>query len=248
VSIILVTGTDTGVGKTLIAAALAAALRRRGTRVGVAKPVETGCRTTPDGLYPEDAAALAAAADAREPLDVICPYRLPDPLAPAVAAERAGVAIDVATLVAGLRIRAAAHDLLLVEGAGGLLVPITRTTSFADLAATLGAEALVVVGSRLGAVNHALLTLAVLATRGLPVRGYVLNRLAPPGDLAAETNAPLLRSLTAVPCLGEMPWLGDAAPLLAALRAGGDARAAACTRLAALAEAHLDLDAVSGAR
>lgn len=244
-SVLLVTGTDTGVGKTFVTAALAAALGARGVRVGVAKPVETGCRAGGDGTPdPEDARALAAAARSREPLATICPYRFPDPLAPALAAARAGAPIDVAALAALLRARAARHDVLLVEGAGGLLVPLTRDATYADLATALAAPVLLVVGSRLGAINHALLTLAVLVARRIPVRGYVLNRLAAAPDLAVETNGAMLRDLTSARCLGELPWTADAADLLAALRAGGAHAERARTRLAALA-ADLDLDRVA---
>lgn len=228
-SVVLVTGTDTGIGKTLVTAALAAALARQGRRVGVVKPVETGCR--PD---PEDARTLAAAAGDTAPLADVCPYALPDPLAPALAAERAGVRIDVAALVAHVRRRAATVDVLLVEGAGGLLVPLTPDTSFADLAQRLDARVIVVVGSRLGAINHALLTLEALATRRIAVAGYVVNRLGPSDDLAIATNEPLLAALSTVPCLGIVPWIADAAALLAALRSGGAGSDLARARLADL--------------
>ena len=243
-SLVLVTGTDTGIGKTVVTSALAAALAARGTRVGVVKPVETGCPRHGDALLPEDATTLAAAAGDGSALDAICPYRLPDPLAPVLAAERAGVAIDVAALAALLRSRAATVDTLLVEGAGGLLVPLTRDTSFADLAARVHARVLVVVGSRLGAINHALLTLTALAARSLPIAGYVINRLGPSDDLAVATNEELLRGLTTVPCLGVVPWAPDAPAVLTRVRSG-DARAvaAARARLAELA-ARIDLDAV----
>jgi dethiobiotin synthetase len=246
--ILLVTGTDTGVGKTLVTAAIGAALRARGLRVDVAKPAETGCATGTGDLVPEDALTLAAAVESGEPLATVCPYRFPDPLAPALAAERVGVRIDVDALVRALRARAQRLDLLLVEGAGGLLVPLAPATTYADLAAGLGAQVALVVGSRLGAINHALLTLEVLATRRLAVRGYVLNRLSGEPDLAVETNGALLARLTATPCRGALPWVPDARARLAALRAGGAAAAAARQALAALALEHLDLDALAGTR
>lgn len=233
---IFVTGTDTGVGKTFVTAAAAAALARMGRRVAVLKPVETGCM--PD---PEDALALAAAAADTSPLADLCPYRLPDPLAPMLAAERAGVAIDVDALLALVRRRAAETDVLLVEGAGGLLVPLTRTTSFADFAVRAAARVMLVVGSRLGAINHALLTLEALAARDLDVAGYVVNRLAGRDDLAVATNESLLAALTATRRIGTIPWRADAPALLADLRATGAAR----TRLAELGAA-LDLDALLG--
>lgn len=233
---VLVTGTDTGVGKTLVTAAIAAALTEGGRRVGVMKPAETGCR--PDA---EDARTLIAAARDPAPLADVCPYRLPDPLAPSLAAERAGVAIDVAALAALGQRRAATYDVLLIEGAGGLLVPLTRTASFADLAAELRARVLLVVGSRLGAINHALLTLDALASRRIAVAGYVVNRLAADDDLAVATNEPLLATLTSARALGTLPWIAGAAALLAALRGGGDAATKARARLAALGAA-LELD------
>ncbi len=232
-SILLVSGTDTGIGKTLVAATLAAGLTERGYRVGVAKPIETGCA----GDEATDAASLRAAARSTESLSVISPYRFPDPLAPSIAAARVGATIDVDGLVADLRHRATGYDVMLVEGAGGLLVPVTTEVSFADVALALDATVLIVVGSRLGAINHALLTFEVLAARGIRTRGYVLSQLTPAGDLATDTNPALLASLTTVPCVGILPWREDATTLLAALRAddGTEARA----HLATLAEEHL---------
>lgn len=236
-SVVLVTGTDTGIGKTVVTCAVAASLARRGRRVGVMKPAETGC--APDA---EDAIALRIAAGDPSDLDTVCPYRLPEPLAPLLAAERAGVTIDVDALVERARRRAAATDVLLVEGAGGLLVPLTRGASFADLAARLDARVLVVVGSRLGAINHALLTFEALARRDITTAGYVVNRLGPPDDLAVATNDELLAARATIPCLGTLPWLGDEpARLLADLRAGRPAADVARARLAALG-ASLALD------
>lgn len=243
-SLVLVTGTDTGIGKTVVTSTLAAALAARGMRVGVVKPVETGCANVDGTLVPEDAMTIAAAAGDTAPLDAICPYRLPDPLAPSLAAARAGIVVDVASLAAHLRARAAEVDVLLVEGAGGLLVPLTRAATFADLAADAGARVVVVVGSRLGAVNHALLTFAVLQARALPIAGYVVNRLGSSDDLAVATNDDLLRTLTQVPCLGSVPWTPTAGTVLTALRSGDPtAVAAARTRLVTLA-ADINLDAL----
>ena len=236
---LLVTGTDTGIGKTVVTSAIAAALAARGARVAVAKPAETGC--TPD---PEDALALRAAAGDPSPIEVVCPWTLPDPLAPALAAERAGVRIDVEGLITKLRARSAAADVLLIEGAGGLLVPLRDTTSFADLAARLPARVVVVVGSRLGAINHALLTLEVLERRGITIAGYVVNELGPPGELVVATNDALLRGLTSARHLGTVPWTPDAPALLTALRGTGSAVGDARARLAELG-ATLDLDALT---
>jgi dethiobiotin synthetase len=237
--VLLVTGTDTGIGKTVVTSAIAAALAARGVRVAVAKPAETGC--APD---PEDALALRAAAGDPSPIEAICPWTLPDPLAPALAAARAGVRIDVDGLVAHLRTRAAAADVLLIEGAGGLLVPLHGTTTFADLASRLPARVVVVVGSRLGAINHALLTLEVLERRGIAIAGYVVNELGPRDDLAIATNDGLLRARTAARHLGTVPWTPDAPALLASLRGDESAAADARARLGALGTG-LDLDALA---
>jgi dethiobiotin synthetase len=244
--IVFVTGTDTGIGKTLVSSAIAAALVSRGVRLAVAKPVETGCPSHQGALVAADARTLQSAARDPAPLTEICPHRFADPLAPALAAERAGTRIDVGALTAHLGRRAEHADLLLVEGAGGLLVPITIDTSFADLAAALGAAVVVVVGSRLGAVNHTLLTIDVLRTRGITLAGYVVNRLVADDDLAVATNDDLLARLTHARRLGAVPFLPESAALLAALRAGGAPAEPARAALAALGGA-LDLDALTAA-
>ena len=228
--IVLVTGTDTGVGKTWIACGLVRALRAGGHTVAVRKPAETGCAPAPSAaargiaagdrrpgaavLYPADAAALREAADSDEPLEKICAVRLAEPLAPSVAARRAGIEIDVAGLVRSYRERAREVDVLVVEGAGGLLVPLHGRTSYADLAGDLGAGLIVVVGARLGAINHALLTLEAARVRGLRVLGVVVNHFGPDRDLATETLGETLRSIAGVPILAEVPHRGDAGSLL----------------------------------
>ncbi len=201
---LFITGTDTGVGKTFVARGIAAALRGRGRRVGVLKPVETGCG---GGLArrPADALALRAAAGSALPLDRICPYQLDAPLAPDVAARLENIRIDPEAIVAAFRAIEPAHDLTLVEGAGGLLVPLAGRYSMADLARDLDLPLLVVVDSKLGAINHTLLTLEAAAARGLPVRGYVLNH-ASAADEAAATNASVLARCTDTPCLGTIAW------------------------------------------
>lgn len=229
----LITGTDTGIGKTTVASALAAALQRRGIAVGVMKPAETGCAPGADGaLLPADAAQLRWFAASDDPLESVCPYRLRDPLAPAVAARRDGVTIDIHDLLARIRALRALHPVTLIEGAGGLLVPLTGDVSFLDLAVAADLPLLVVVGNRLGCVNHAALTVRCARAAGVRVAGYVINALQPEPDLAMQTNAELLAELLG-PSLGTFPWLG----------------AVACTepervRLADLAEQHLRIDAL----
>jgi dethiobiotin synthetase len=203
---IFITGTDTGVGKTLVAATLAAYLRDIGYRVGVMKPAETGCQEIDGQLFPEDAIRLKEASGCGEPLEKICPYRLPEPLAPSIAAERAGVKIDVDHLLSLYGEISTKHDITLVESAGGLMVPLLPSYTYADFARVLKLPTVVVAANKLGAINHLLLTLEHASCRGLSVLGYVLNRVSNENSLAADTNREVLSSLTGVQCLGDMPF------------------------------------------
>lgn len=204
---IFITGTDTGVGKTLVACGLAGVLRASGYAVGVMKPVETGCQEKDGRLFPEDADLLKEASGCEAPLEKICPYRLRQPLAPSVAAEREAVRIDVGRVIDLYTEISAAHDITLVEGAGGLLVPLLPSYTYADLAAVLKIPVVVVAANRLGAINHLLLTLEQASCRGLPVLGYILNQLDSQSSLAAETNREALSTMTSIPCLGEIPYI-----------------------------------------
>jgi len=208
---LFITGTDTGVGKTLVAAGLAMLLRDLGYRVGVMKPAETGCGERDGQLIPEDAVRLKEASGCAEPIEKICPYRLPEPLAPSIAAERAGVRIDVDHLRAVYHDISAEHDVTLVEGAGGLMVPLLPSYTYADLARVFELPILVVAANKLGAINHLLLTLEHGSCKELSVLGYVLNNVSNEISLAAETNREVLSSLTGVPCLAELPFVESAA-------------------------------------
>ncbi len=205
-SALLVTGTDTGVGKTFVACALAHALRARGRTVAVMKPVETGVVSVP-----EDARRLREAAADQAALDDVCPYRLRTPVAPSVAARAEGVTIDLGRLEALVRRRRTVADVLLVEGAGGLLVPIADGVTYADLAARLELPLLVVAANRLGTVNHCALTARVAESMGLTALGFVLSQPDRERDPSSATNAATIRTLTGLPCLGELPHLDDPA-------------------------------------
>lgn len=204
---VFITGTDTGVGKTFIAAGLATILRAGGYKIGVMKPAETGCPEQNGSLIPQDAVQLKEASGCEEPLERICPYRLPDPLAPSVAAERAGRKIDVAHLASLYRQISAKHDLTIVEGAGGLLVPLLPHYTYADWLRLTKIPLIVVAANRLGAINHALLTLEHASCLGLTVLGYILNHCDAAPTQAAGTNPAALRALTSVPFLGELPYI-----------------------------------------
>lgn len=197
----LITGTDTGVGKTYISLLVLEGLQRRGIFPGVMKPVETGCLRAGETLRPQDAEMLRVAARVEDPLDLVNPCRYEAPLAPLEAARREGAAVDLGVLRRAFDHLRHRHSLLLVEGAGGLLVPLAGTYTFADLARDWGLPLLLVVGSRLGAINQALLTLEVSRHRGLKVLGVILNHPQPP-DHAAASNAELLPRLIPEPVLG----------------------------------------------
>jgi dethiobiotin synthetase len=184
---LFVTGTDTGAGKTLVSCSILAALAARGLRVAACKPVETGCRRMGDGLEGEDCRRLAEAAGGRVPASGVAAYLFPEPAAPLVAAEAAGVRIERRVLLDHFAVLAGDAEFVLVESAGGLLVPVAEGLTTRDLAIDLGLPAVCVVASRLGCINHALLTLESMRRSGLEVAGWVLNEVAP-NDAAATTG------------------------------------------------------------
>ena len=230
---LFITGTDTGVGKTWTAGGLAGALRRRGRLVGNMKPAESGCPEEGGETVPRDALFVKAMAGCESPLDAICPYRFRESLAPFVAAEREGRRIDPERIVSAFEGIRAAHDVTLIEGVGGFLVPIAEGFRVSDLAVRFGAPILVVGRLGLGTLNHTLLTLEAAARRDLRVLGVVLSAAAPPSTVSEETNPDVLTALTDVPLLGVLPHL----PI-----AGGDTPDP--MRLINAVEEHLNVDAI----
>jgi dethiobiotin synthetase len=204
---LFITGTDTGVGKTFFACCLAALLKESGYKIGVMKPAETGCDQGEGKLVPQDALALKRASDCELPLETICPYRFHEPLAPSVAADRRGVRIEIDRLMSVYSEINAVHDITIVEGAGGLMVPLLASYTYADFARVLKLPLIVVAANKLGMINHLLLTLEHASCHGLRVLGYVLNQIESQPSLAAETNREALISLTGVPCIGELPYV-----------------------------------------
>lgn len=207
---LFVTGTDTGVGKTLVASALARALVRTGIRVAGMKPVAAGgLVATPAGLVNEDVLALQASTNVEAALSEVNPYVFEDPIAPHIGASRAGVEITAERIVAAYAVLAAKADAVVVEGAGGFLVPLSGTLSFADVAVALGLPVVLVVGMRLGCLNHALLTQEAILARGLRMSGWVANRIDP--DMAAfDDNLAALTTRLRAPRLAIVPHLARA--------------------------------------
>lgn len=222
---LFITGTDTDVGKTVVGAALVRHWRVAGHRVGAYKPVASGsvtidttsacaapnCGDPPSGapLDPvwEDVEAYFHALDGEFPRDRICPQRFTAPLAPPVAARTAGIQVNEALLAGGLEWWHSQADFMLVEGAGGLLAPISEQRSNADLAGALGFPLLIVARTGLGTINHTLLTVAVAEQRGLPIQGIVLNSPRPISvDQSFKSNPEELAARCAVPILGVLPY------------------------------------------
>jgi dethiobiotin synthetase len=200
-----VVGTDTGVGKTLVAAGLLHALARRYGKVVGMKPVAAGAVLV-DGVWvSEDAVALRGASTCALAHELINPVLLRDPLSPHLAAARAGRRIDVATLVAGYGALAAQADAVVVEGAGGFMVPLNEVATGADLAVGLQLPVVLVVGLRLGCLNHALLTAEAIASRGLTLAGWVANRIEPTMQAVEENILTLCRRLGA-PLLADIAF------------------------------------------
>jgi dethiobiotin synthetase len=204
-----VTGTDTGVGKTTVAAGILTAARTRGLRVAALKPVETGCAPEP-----QDAIRLRAAAGLESlPLDAICPIRYTLPVAPAVAARREARPFTIDTV---MRARAALladdPDLLLIEGAGGLLVPYTDAMLGVHLVRALGTPLLIVARASLGTINHTLLTIAEARRHEIPIAGVILNRVIEARAPDEDDNAAEIARHGRVRVLGTVPFGGDGLP------------------------------------
>ena len=211
-----ITGTDTGVGKTLVTAALLRCLREAGLTAAGMKPVAAGAVAGADGPANEDALLLQAESSEPHPYEVVNPYLFTPAIAPHLAAAEAGIVIDFKRISAALaRLRAVA-GVVLVEGAGGFLVPLDGQRSMAELPGLLGLEVILVVGLRLGCLNHALLSTEAIRARGLRLAGWIGNRIDP--EFArGEENIATLRALLPAPCLGIVPWL--AAPSVTAAAA-----------------------------
>ncbi len=214
---LFITGTDTGVGKTVVSCAIVAALRgQTTTRVGVCKPLASGCRRDREGLVSTDAEALAHFADCRQPLDVINPLRFVAPLAPAAAAEQAQETMDWLLLTHALQRLDEAHGSLVIEGVGGLLVPLDPTEpryTTLDLIAAIGYPVLVVARSVLGTLNHTAMTVALLRQRGCRVAGVVMNGYDADGsknDPSIASNRQWIERMTGVPVLAVVPKVKDA--------------------------------------
>ncbi|WP_148863461.1 dethiobiotin synthase [Marinobacter fonticola] len=202
-----VTGTDTGVGKTLVSAALLYAAKAAGLRTLAMKPVASGCERTVEGLRNEDALALQAAITESLPYDQINPVALEPAIAPHIAAVQAGKQLSAQRLIGlcrGLQMRPA--DIMLVEGAGGWRVPLNDRETYARVPQELGLPVIMVVPLQLGCINHALLTAEAIRADGLTVAGWVANRVVPEPMAVESENLQYLKMHMGAPLIGDLPW------------------------------------------
>ncbi|MCE1116917.1 MULTISPECIES: dethiobiotin synthase [Pseudomonas] len=205
-----IAGTDTDVGKTTIAAGLLHAARQLGLSTLAAKPVASGCGVTPKGLRNSDALALIDESSIKLPYEQVNPFAFEPAIAPHVAAREAGVALEVQTLRDAMRhVLDQGADFTLVEGAGGWRVPLSNHANLSDLAIALKLPVILVVGVRLGCINHALLSAEAIARDGLQLAGWVAN-IVDPRTSRLEDNLSSLAERLPAPCLGRVPWLKQA--------------------------------------
>ncbi|MCX9011874.1 MAG: dethiobiotin synthase [Candidatus Methanoperedens sp.] len=199
---IFVTGTDTNVGKTAVAAGLAGALGLLGYNVGVMKPVQSGAAVKNGELYSQDAEFLMAAVDKIE-VELVCPVLLKEALAPGVAAQIEGRDIDLSLIKDAYTELERRHDIVIVEGAGGIAVPLKDKFLISDLITYLGIPAVIVARAGLGTINHTLLTIEHAKNSGIYIIGVIMNNYR--GGMAEETNPKIITELTGVPIVGIIP-------------------------------------------
>lgn len=210
---IFVTGTGTGVGKTVVCGLLGGFLQAQGMRVATQKWVETGAGDGPSDIAVHRRLMERHGSVPENPLPDLCPYRFSLPASPHLAAAREGRRVDPAVIEASFRRLAETHDAVLAEGAGGFLVPLSEELLTGDLVARMGLPVLVVVRNRLGCVNDALLTAEAVRRRGVPLLGFVFNRLPAEGNATPpevfSDNPRIVAEITGAPVLGEVPPLTD---------------------------------------
>lgn len=202
------TGTDTGVGKTIVSAALLEAANLAGKRTLGMKPIASGCESTPEGLRNEDALILQQAASETLAYDLVNPVALAPAIAPHVAAAQAGRVMSTDRLVGfcrGMQMRPA--DLLLIEGAGGWRVPLNDRETYSAVPRELGVPVILVVALRLGCINQALLTAEAIRNDGLTLAGWVANRAEPEAMSCEQESLEYLKAHIPAPCLGVLPWI-----------------------------------------
>jgi dethiobiotin synthetase len=201
-----ITGTDTGVGKTFVAAGLIKAMKAKRLDVCPMKPVESGCKIMKDALLPVDTVRLLKASGVDESIDAVNPYRLKHPVAPSVAADIECLKIDKKKICSAYDRLAGKYDITIVEGAGGIMVPVYKKYLFVDLIDDLGLPIVIVSRPGLGTINHTLLTIEAARNRGLGILGVIINyAVKSKAGLPEKTSPELIRKLSGVPVIGIVP-------------------------------------------
>jgi len=207
-----VTGSDTNVGKTFVSCALLRSAKQRGLRCAGIKPIAAGCRVNNGVLHNDDALALITASSTSLDYETVNPIALEPPIAPHIAAAQVGRELCADDLTAHCRtVTDRDIDFVLIEGAGGWLVPINHTETLADVCVKLHASVILVVGMKLGCLNHALLTAAAIEHAGLKLAGWIANS-ATKVEFDLDENVATLRTWLQAPCLGVVPHLVSAGP------------------------------------
>ena len=217
---VFIAGTDTGIGKTVVAASLLAAIGAAGLRAVGMKPVASGCEPSPEGLRNDDAELLIAHSGLAEPYQRVNPYALPEAVAPHIAAASAGIEIRLQPIAEAFAALAARADVVVVEGVGGWAVPLSPALMQADVVRALALPVILVVGLRLGCLSHALLSARAIAADGCSLIGWIGNRIDP-AMARADENLTTLRERIAAPCLGVLPFTERPEPRLLAGQLAG---------------------------
>ncbi len=228
---LFITGTDTDVGKTTVAAGLAGALKNRGYSVGVMKPVQSGAGIREGRLYSQDAELMMKAAGSEDEEELVFPVLLREALAPSVAAEIEGKTVDIELIKKAYAELERRHDVVIVEGAGGIAVPLKDRFLVSDLIACLGLPAIVVARAGLGTINHTFLTIEHARKSGIAIIGVIINNYR--GGLAEETGQKVISEITGVPVIGVIPYDERIS--------AGDVRS-----IVSLVEKSVDMEAITG--
>lgn len=207
---IFITGTDTGVGKTIASAGLVLALKARGLNVGYMKPIETGCPVLDGEVVAQDTRFVREVCGIRDDLDLMCPYRLKAAAAPSIASRLEDIHVDLSFIVDQYFQLSLLHEVVVVEGVGGLMVPLNNSEVVTDLILQLGLETVVVARPGLGTINHTLLTVNMAKMMGIAVTGVVINGFGKDViGLPERTNPDEIQHFGNVPVLGILPWMKD---------------------------------------
>ena len=198
---VFVTGSDTGVGKTVIAGAIAAAIKAHGLDVGVMKPVASGAKEIDGSLVSEDVVYLKKIIDSTDDDDLVSPIRLKPPIAPTIAAVKSGVPIDIDKVWKAYEVLSNRHDFVVVEGIGGLMVPVDDTLFVADLVRKMDLPLVIVGSDYLGTINHTLLTVEYAKSRNIRIKGIIINMLKGDDGFVRE-----IEKYSSVPILGTIPF------------------------------------------